>query len=380
MENYKTKYLEILKELEYYNKIHEKNSIKATKYKNAIEELEELEEINSIDDIKDLNNIGKAMTEKLDEYIKKGKVKNLENLREKHGTSDYETYKKNEEEKKIFTKIHGIGDVMAQKLIDKNIKTIAELKERQDEEVDGKGKNKLKLLNDAQKKGLIYYEDLQHKIQREEIDKYKEIIEEEFKNLLIENNLNNTENKLEIVGSYRRKKAESGDIDVIMKFEKENLLEQFINKLKKKEIIKELLTNGEKKIMAITQLNSNDKFRRMDFLVSDPYEYAFAILYFTGSKDFNKAMRLYVLSKQLTLNEHGLYILKNKTKGDKIKEILKTEEEIFNYLKLKYIEPEKRINKHSLIVIEAEKSKETEKSKESEKSKEKKKNNNIKKQ
>ena len=26
MENYKTKYLEILKELEYYNKIHEKNS------------------------------------------------------------------------------------------------------------------------------------------------------------------------------------------------------------------------------------------------------------------------------------------------------------------------------------------------------------------
>ena len=47
MENYKIKYIEILKELEYYNKIHEKNFIKAKKYKNAIEELEELEEINS---------------------------------------------------------------------------------------------------------------------------------------------------------------------------------------------------------------------------------------------------------------------------------------------------------------------------------------------
>ena len=370
MENYKIKYIEILKELEYYNKIHEKNFIKAKKYKNAIEELEELEEINSIEDIKDLNNIGKAMTEKLDEYIKTGKVKNLEKLREKYGTLDYETYKKNEEEKKIFTKIHGIGDVMAQKLLDKNIKTISELKERQDEEVEGKGKKKLKLLNDTQKKGLIYYEDLQEKIPREEIDKYKEIIDEEFKNLLIENNLNNIENKIEIVGSYRRKKSESGDIDVIMKFEKENLLHAFINKLKKKEIIKELLTNGEKKIMAITQLNSNNKFRRMDFLVSDPEEYAFAILYFTGSKDFNKGMRLYVLSKDLTLNEHGLYILKNKTKGDKIKEILKTEEDIFKYLKLKYVEPEKRIDKNSLIIIEEEKSKEPEKSKEAEKSKE----------
>ena len=59
--------------------------------------------------------------------------------------------------------------------------------------------------------------------------------------------------------------------------------------------------------MVIGKLNKESKARRLDFLYSPPDEYLFAILYFTGSKEFNTAMS-YALNNELTLNEHGFHI------------------------------------------------------------------------
>lgn len=47
--------------------------------------------------------------------------------------------------------------------------------------------------------------------------------------------------------------------------------------------------------MVISKLNSESTARRLDFLYTPPEEYAFAILYFTGSKDFNTGMRMLAL-------------------------------------------------------------------------------------
>ena len=56
----------------------------------------------------------------------------------------------------IFTEVYGIGPKKAEELVKKhNITTIAELRARQDE-----------LLNDVQKKGLKYYEDILKRIPR----------------------------------------------------------------------------------------------------------------------------------------------------------------------------------------------------------------------
>jgi DNA polymerase/3'-5' exonuclease PolX len=65
-------------------------------------------------------------------------------------------------------------------------------------------------------------------------------------------------------------------------------------------------------------------------------------LYFTGSGEFNVAFRQHCLTLGLSLNEHGFT---PKIEG------LKTERDIFNYVKLKYIKPENRIDERSIIKL-----------------------------
>ena len=63
--------------------------------------------------------------------------------------------------------------------------------------------------------------------------------------------------------------------------------------------------------------------------------YGAALLYFTGSKDFNVKMRKTAIKKGYLLNEYALF-----EKGEYIAGA--SEEEIFDKLEMKYVEPEKR--------------------------------------
>lgn len=115
-------FIEILKRLEFYNRKYENNGFfKAKIYREAIKKISELNE--DIKDEKKLDElgIGKAVKDKYNEYLKTGKVKNLEDLKEKYN-NDYENNIENEEIKKTFLKIHGIGEKLADKLIELNIK------------------------------------------------------------------------------------------------------------------------------------------------------------------------------------------------------------------------------------------------------------------
>ena len=127
--NYKEEFIEILKQLEYYNRVHEKAYFKAKIYKEGIENIKNLNNnINSSKDIEKLPNVGKAIKDKLDEYIRTGKVKNVEELKKKYGTEDYIKEKLKQEKKEVFLKIHGIGDAAAEKIIELGITNIEELK------------------------------------------------------------------------------------------------------------------------------------------------------------------------------------------------------------------------------------------------------------
>ena len=65
---------------------------------------------------------------------------------------------------KLFTKIYGVGPKKAAEFKRLGITTLQELKEREDE-----------LLTSAQKYGLQYYDDIQKRIPRKEIDAYDKI-------------------------------------------------------------------------------------------------------------------------------------------------------------------------------------------------------------
>jgi NAD-dependent DNA ligase len=256
--------------------------------------------------LKDLPGVGVTILDKLNEFTQTGTLQIIEN--EKTNPIN------------IFTDIYGVGPKKAAELVDAGIKTIAQLRENQ------------QLLNDIQKIGLIHYEDILEKIPRNEIEEYKTVFESTFSK--------SSDDKIEIVGSYRRGSQSSGDIDVIITSTNPKIFSIFINELIKNKIILHVLSKGPTKCLVITKLFN--KARRVDFLYTTPQEFPFAILYFTGSKIFNTVMRQYAVNKGYTFNEHGIYHLENKQKGEKVEKVFNTEKDIFDFLGLQYKTPLER--------------------------------------
>jgi DNA polymerase/3'-5' exonuclease PolX len=143
-----------------------------------------------------------------------------------------------------------------------------------------------------------------------------------------------------IVGSYRRKATSSGDIDMLLKGA--SGFKEYVAALKASKYIVEVLAEGDKKCLAICKLPgaADSKGRRLDLLVTPEAEYAYAILYFTGSDVFNVAMRKWALTKGYSLNEHLLTPLKPEETATPPP--MTTEKDIFDFLGLVYVEPEDR--------------------------------------
>lgn len=301
--------------------------IKARAYKKAQDTLYKIDEdITDVEQLKGKPFIGDTILNKFDTFIKEGKLKMIE---------DY----KNRPEY-VLSNIYGVGPKKAKELVDKGIKNIEELRNRQEE-----------LLNDKQKIGLKYYEDILKRIPREEIVIYNKI----FYNTFVEVGTKDT--RYEIVGSYRRGAETSGDIDVIITARDDKIFNDFLDKLIEKKIIIEVLSRGKTKSLVITSLfdDKSSVARRVDFLYTTPEEYPYAVLYFTGSKAFNTVMRGYALKQGLSLNEHGIYKKVGPKKEDKLELNLKEEQDIFDYLGLEYKTPNERIN--GVAVIPTEKTK-----------------------
>jgi NAD-dependent DNA ligase len=269
--------------------------------------------------------IGSTIMDKLDEYVKTGTLRVLE----KEKTNPIN----------ILGDIYGVGPKKSKELVDAGITTIDELRARQDE-----------LLNDVQKVGLTYYEQIQKRIPRSEIEEYEKMFRENFDKVI--SNTNIVDAKFEIVGSYRRGAVESGDIDVIITGPTGGVYNAFIYQLIKEGIILEVLSRGSSKTLVIAQLKVPGQVaRRVDFLYAPPDEFAFAILYFTGSKIFNTVMRQYSLDKGYTFNEHGIYKLENKKKGEKVDKSFVTEKDIFDFLGLQFKTPIERRDGRSVIGV-----------------------------
>ena len=146
--------------------------------------------------------------------------------------------------------------------------------------------------------------------------------------------------ELTIAGSYRRKCNNSGDIDVLINtpsIRNNSIYNAFMDELFKREYMVEELSRGPKKFMGICKLNKDDIGIRIDIMYTKPQEYPFAIMYFTGSMEFNVKMRSELLKKGLSLNEYGIKRDKKNVKHD-----CKTEKEAFKYLGYDYVEPENR--------------------------------------
>jgi len=309
--------LDILRKKELANK----ETWKARAYSKAIKTLKEHNgPVSQVEDVANLPGIGAKIAEKIREIIETGHLRQVNAI-----LKDDKTFKLIDE---LMT-IHGIGPTKANELVKTNgIKSIDELIQRQDE-----------LLNDKQKMGLKYVKDIQTRIPRKEMLKHDEYLMNVVKSV-------DPSLKAVIAGSYRRGEPDSGDIDVLLTGTGPSAIKAIVDKMQKDKYIVDILALGDKKCMAICRLKYHRTYRRIDLMFTKPEEFAFAVLYFTGSAGFNVAMRNLALSKGLSLSEHGL---KSLDTGEFLDCHFETEEDIFQYLDMKYVAPNDRKNATNLL-------------------------------
>ncbi|MDP3710798.1 MAG: DNA polymerase/3'-5' exonuclease PolX [bacterium] len=133
--------------------------------------------------------------------------------------------------------------------------------------------------------------------------------------------------KAVVAGSVRRKKETIGDIDFLAISSKpDGVMDRFVALPQ----VATVLAKGETKT-SVKLKNGLDA----DLRVVPAESFGAALNYFTGSKDHNIALREIAIKKGLKLNEYGLFKGKKQIAG-------KTEEDLYEALGLKYIEPELR--------------------------------------
>lgn len=241
-----------------------------------------------------------------------------------------------------LTKVPNIGPSTAAKIYDtEEITTVEELKYLYSINKD--------ILNEKQAIGLKYYEDLMRRIPRNEMNSWNEILTEIFKETMTEMGLSG---ELILAGSYRRKTPDSGDIDALITTDVKNprVMNTFYNNLVKKGVIEttNVLAKGPTKIMAVASID--EYYRHLDIFYHPIETFPFAILFTTGSKEFNVKMRKFALDKGYSLNEQNL--TKKSPTGPKVtqteylnvieKQFPETEQDIFDFLGYPYIPPEMR--------------------------------------
>lgn len=139
-------------------------------------------------------------------------------------------------------------------------------------------------------------------------------------------------------GSLRRGKETVGDLDLLVTMrpgnDKQADVDAVAEHILKYARIQERLAHGENKVSVLLETGL-----QVDVRLLEKESFGAALMYFTGSKEHNVALRGRANEMGWTLNEYALTTLK----GGKVI-ARKTEQEIYSKLKLEYIEPELREN------------------------------------
>ena len=130
-----------------------------------------------------------------------------------------------------------------------------------------------------------------------------------------------------VAGSFRRQKETVADLDILATCEKNTkVMDRFVNY----EDVRQVVSQGGTRSTVILRSGV-----QVDLRVVPQASYGAALLYFTGSKEHNIAIRKIGLAKKLKINEYGAFRGKKRVAG-------RTEEEMYAKVGLPYIEPQLR--------------------------------------
>ena len=137
--------------------------------------------------------------------------------------------------------------------------------------------------------------------------------------------------RIAVAGSLRRMKETVRDIDILVVSPfPAQVMDVFVNLPQ----VQKINAHGETKSSVLT---TGDV--QVDLRIVDPESFGAALLYFTGSKNFNVNLRQWAVKQNMKVNEYGIYALK----GQSEKRLAgRTEEDCFQALGMPYIPPELR--------------------------------------
>lgn len=271
-----------------------------------------------------IEGIGDGMARRIDIVLETGELEELKDLQRDNDVIAI----------RALRQVHGIGVVRARKLIERGIRSLADLRAALG----------WVHLNAAETLGLAHAEEFARKIPRAEMCEHERLLLHEQATLFPDvTGL--------VCGSYRRGAPASGDIDFLMAVPRDStspgwkehhhlgkLMRSFLQSLRDRGYITGDLMVGSARYMGVCRLPGPEQLhRRLDVRCFHADNYAFGTLYFTGPKLLSIRLRVRANDLGMTLNEYGLT-----RKGTREGIVASTEREIFEALDLEYVEPTKR--------------------------------------
>ncbi len=275
--------------------------------------------------------IGEGITDHIKEIVSTEKLEKLEKLRKKIPPTLVD-----------LTKIRGVGPQTAKKVWkEANVTTIDELdkaaKTGQLRDIKGFGKKTEENILE----GVQDYNDWQERTLLSDADKIVDPLLSYLKK-------NENIEKMEVAGSWRRRKETVGDIDILVIADNNK---DVINYFTDWEKIKSVESAGETKS---TILLSNNF--RIDLRVVAKKAFGAALCYFTGSKAHNIRLRSLAREKGLSISEYGVFEIpegggenknkeENRISGEK-------EQDVYDSVELPWIPPELREDRGEIKAAE----------------------------
>lgn len=294
---------------------------------------EDINEYINNKNLTDIKGIGKSIAEDIYAYAETGKMPVLEAFREKIPPGLLK-----------WTEISGLGPKNILKIHETfGITEIEELKELINSGelaklpgLGGKSAEKIQ-------KSIEWMEKYDERCRLDEAQKIADDIFASLKDL-------EGVQQIEVAGSLRRSKETIGDIDILIAADEKHipgLFEVFTNHGR----VTEILGKGDTK----SSVRTTDG-RQVDLRIVKPENFAAALMYFTGSKEHNVELRSRARNKGMSLNEYGLYKLKEdgETNWEAPQEF-KTESDIYKLLDLNFVPPELREDRGEFEIFETHK-------------------------
>jgi len=284
-----------------------RKAARALENSKSVEEIYDKKGLRGLDDIP---GVGAGISKKIVQFIKTGKVKELEKLRKSVPKGVVEMMKVPGLGAKKAVKLHKKLGIRSVKDLEKaakkhKISGLETFKEKSEENiVEG-----IKFMKKSREKKML----------GKALPIAKEIVDE-LKNL-------KQVKKAVVGGSVRRKEETIGDIDILVVADNPKPVVKTFTSLS---IVKKVLANGLTKSVIITKDNL-----QVDIRIIPNSSFGSALQYFTGNKSHNIHLRRIAKKKGLKLSEYGIFKGKRQVAG-------KTEEEVYKKLGMKYIEPELR--------------------------------------